>query len=142
MESYSPIICDSMDAEMGGCDPGLLPTLAGSDCLLIAREFGGFLDAQTVDVLEGPEAVDGAARSVRLKHRMVVLATLAGRRMDELNLRGECDVAGFLATAEQEFSPELLSGVGMALYDGDPEATYDEWRDELQRTLAVIGPEE
>jgi hypothetical protein len=130
-----------MDAEMGGCDPALLPTFEGLDCDQIAQEFGEFLDTQTVAVLEGPEMVDGNGRSVRLKHRMVVLTTLAGRRLDELDLRGECDIVGFLATAEQRFSAELMSGVGAALYDGDPVATYEEWRTELERTLALIEPD-
>lgn len=139
-DSPSPSICDFMDAQMGGCDADL-PEFTGEDCEAIAAEFGRFLDARTVAILEGPEGVDGEGRSVRLKQDMVLLSTLAGRRLDELELRGACEPGEFLRAVEAEFSDALREGVGMALYDGNPPATYDEWRDELLRTLAVIEVE-
>lgn len=137
----SASICDGVDAEMGGCDQQQ-PEFAAADCAGVGREFGVYLDDRTRQIIEGPEAVGGEARSVRLRQAMVLLSARANDYLRERRLHATCDVPEFLSAAEAEFSPQLREGVGDALYDGAPLATYDEWKSELTLTLGVIDAEE
>jgi hypothetical protein len=140
-DSPSASICAGVDAQMGGCDEQQ-PEFAATDCSGVGREFGAYLDDRTLQVIEGPDAVGGEARSVRLRQAMVLLSARANDYLRELGLHASCDVPEFVTAAEAEFSPELREGVGDALYDGAPPATYEDWKSELQLMLGVIDAEE
>ena len=139
--SPSASICDGVDAEMGGCDEEQ-PEFTATDCPGMGREFGAALDRRALAIVDGPDAVDGEARSVRLRQAMVLLSARANDHLRDLGLHASCDVPEFLGAAEAEFSAELREGVGDALYDGAPSATFDEWMSELTLMLGIIDAEE
>lgn len=140
-DSPSRSSCAGIGAEFGGCDDDL-PQFTATDCATVGREFGAFLDQRTVDVITGPEAVDGEARSVRIMQTLVLLSASVNQYLREAGLHADCDVPVFLEAAETEFSPELKDSVGGALFDGNPAATYEDWYRELTRTIGVIDAEE
>jgi len=45
----------------------------------------------------------------------------------------------FLEAAERGFSNELRAGIGHAMYDGQPDVSYQEFRDGLARVMSGIG---
>ena len=137
--SSPPRISDGISSELGGCDE--LPVFAGDSCDALAAEYGRLLDDEVIEIIEGPAGVDGEARSARLKQVMTLLAVVAGRRLDEVGIGRTCDVRAFRTIAEAEFSPQLREQVGRVMYDGDPVATYDEWLDDLENSLRVLGSE-
>lgn len=139
--SPSASICDGVDAQMGGCDEEQ-PEFAATDCAGVGREFGTYLDERTRQIIEGPEAVGGDARSVRLRQAMVLLSARANEYLRDTDLHASCDIPEFLAAAEAQFSPQLKDRVGTALYDGAPPATYEEWKSELTLMLGIIDAEE
>ncbi len=140
-QTPSRSICDGVGAELGGCDAEQ-PEFTQTECAAVGREFGALLDERTVGIITGPEGVDGEARSVRVKQAMVLVSVRANNHLREIGLHATCDVPEFLEAAEAEFSPELKRSVGEVLYDGAPPASYEEWLDELTRTIAVIDAEE
>lgn len=73
---------------------------------------------------------------------MVLLSARANDYLKELGLHDSCDVPEFLDAAEAELSPQLRDGVGGALYDGVPPATYEEWKSEVTLMLGIIDAEE
>lgn len=133
--------CAGIGAELGGCDEDL-PQFTATECTAVGREFGAFLDQRTLAIITGPDAVDGEARSVRIMQTLVLLSVLANRYLREIDLHADCDVPEFLEAAEGEFSGELRDSVGDVLFDGAPPATYQDWRQELARTISVIDAEE
>lgn len=140
-DARSPSICAAVDARMGGCDEQQ-PEFAATDCSGVGREFGAYLDDRTRQIVAGPDAVEGEARSVRLRQAMVLLSARANDYLKEHGLHASCDVPEFLAAAETQFSEELRRGVEDAFYDGAPRATYDEWKRELMLMLGIIDAEE
>jgi hypothetical protein len=133
----SPAVCpDGISTEMGACDTRHVYT--GSTCAELAREWVGVLNATAGPVVTGPPTVGDQARSVRLHLAMVTSAVGVNARIRELDLARECDVPGFMAVAEPLLSPELRSGAGQAMYDGDPVASFDDWLADLRKTLRVI----
>ena len=134
-------ICDGVDGQMGGCDEEQ-PEFTATDCAGVGREFGALLDERTLAILEGPEAVSGEARSVRLRQAMVLVSARANDHLREQGIHADCDVPEFLEAAESQFSAAVRDGVGIALYDGAPPATYEEWRSELTLMLGIIDAEE
>lgn len=140
-ETPTPSICDGIGADIGGCRSDL-PVFEGEDCAAIGREFGAYLNDETLAIVQGPSDVDGEARSVRLKQAMTLMASLANTQLDALGLRSACDAPQFLAAAEPEFSDELRATVGDALFDGQPAATYQEWFADVERSVSVIDTEE
>ena len=136
----TPEICDGMAAEMGGCDDDL-PSFTADSCGGAAREWGRLVDAQVLDIISGPEAVDGDGRSVRLKQAVVLLSTLAGRHLDEVGIRDRCDSEPFVEVPEAEFSDELRAQVGSAMFDGAPVVSYEEWLLDVARIATMIEDE-
>lgn len=134
-------ICAGVDAEMGGCEERQ-PEFAATDCEGVAREFGEQLEDWTMGIVEGPESVEGQARSVRLLQAMVLVSQRANAHLKEVGLHADCDVPEFLSAAKEEFTPQLRDSVGGAFYDGDPVATYEEWLAEVARMLRIIDAEE
>jgi hypothetical protein len=86
----------------------------------------------------GPATVGDQAKSVRLHLAMVTSTVGVNARIRELDLAVRCDVPGFMAVAEPLLSPELRSGAGQAMYDGDPVASFEEWLADVRKVLRVI----
>ena len=133
-------ICDGIGVEMGGCADDL-PSFTGKDCDAVAREWGRLVEAGVVAIVSGPEAVDGEARSVRLKQLVVLMSVLAGRHLDDIGVREQCEAERFLGVAEKEFSDEVRDQVGSAMFDGEPVVPYQEWRADVARTVRSIEDE-
>lgn len=135
--SPTSAICDGIAAEMGGCGEDL-PAFTADDCDGVAREWGRQIDSQVRAIISGPDAVDGEARSVRIKQAAVLLSALAGRHLDDVGVRAQCDATEFLEIGEGEFSDELRERVGGAMFDGEPVVPYEEWLADLARTARSI----
>lgn len=90
----------------------------------------------------GDEASTAAPHGGPLPRRWRGESVRANNHLREIGLHATCDVPEFLEAAEAEFSPELKRSVGEVLYDGAPPASYEDWLDDLTRTIAVIDAEE
>ena len=135
--SPTATVCNGIAAEMGGCAEDL-PTFEGRDCDAVARQWGQMVNRSVLRIISGPDAVDGEARSVRLRQSVVLLSSLAGRHLDNVGVRSQCESARFLELGEEEFSDQLRDQVGRVMFDGDPVVPYDEWRADLARTVTSI----
>ena len=133
----SPTVCGGVSSEVGGCTTDR-HTFTGDSCHDLAREWAAVLDAGVVGVLRGPAEVGDQARSVLLKQVVVITTIDLNARLEVLGLRNTCDLQEFMATAEPAFSAELRTGVGDAMYDGLPPATYGEWLADVQKTASII----
>lgn len=122
---------------MGGCDPGR-HTFTGETCQALAREWATVIDGAVVNVLRGPAVVEDQGRSVLLRQALVVATVDLTRRLDELEPRPACDLDEFMTSAEPLFSPELRAGVGEALFDGQPSASYEDWLEDVRQTVRII----
>ena len=135
--SASQQVCGGISADIGGCTTPR-HTFTGSTCRDLAREWAGELDPALVAILDGPAVSNENARSVRLQQALVIATADMNIRMRALNLQDECDAPEFLATAEPLFSAKLKTGIGVALFDGSPVSTYDDWLGDVRRQLRVI----
>lgn len=133
----SPTVCDGVSSEAGGCTANR-HTFTSDTCQDLAREWAAVVDEGVLGVLRGPTEVAGQGRSVLLRQVVVIPTVDLNERLRELGLRGTCDPGDFMASAEPVFSAELRAGVGDAMYDGLPPASYDEWLVDVQKTVAII----
>ena len=140
-QAPTPTVCDGVSSEAGGCNPGR-HVFTASTCADLAEEWATALDSAVVALLQSPPVVDQQGRGVRIKQAMVIISVDLNERLRTLGLRASCDVPEVVGIGEPLFSPALRAGVGNAMYDGDPPATYDEWRADLLRSLQVIDDEE
>jgi hypothetical protein len=140
-QAPAPTVCDGVSSEAGGCDAGRHLFVADT-CADLAREWAGALDRAVVAVLDGPPDVGQQGRGVRMKQAMVITSVDLNERLRTLGLRAACDVPEVMEIAEPLLSPALKAGVGNAMYDANPPATYDEWRADLLRSIQVIDHEE
>ena len=134
----SPTVCDGISSEVGGCTANR-HTFTGDTCQDLAREWATVLDEGVVGVLRGPAAVGDQGRGVLLHQVLIITTVDMNTRLEELGLRNTCDLAEFMATAEPVFSAELRAGVGDAMYDGLPPASYEEWLADVQKTASIIS---
>jgi hypothetical protein len=121
---------------------GISKSEVSRTCDGLAGEWGTFVDKLVVAIIAGPPDVGEEGKSVRLKQAVVITTNDMNQRMRALSLESECDVDGVLRVAEPRFSAALRSGVGMAMYDGDPAVGYDEWITDVRRSLEVIDDED
>jgi hypothetical protein len=135
--SPSQTVCGGVSSEVGGCTAER-HEFTGETCDALAEEWAGALDKAILAVLTGPEVVADQGRSVRIRQALVITTTDMNARLHALGLRDNCDVEEFMATAEPAFSPELRAGVGNALYDGAPPATYEEWIQDVENVARMI----
>lgn len=135
--TLTPTVCDGISSEVGGC-AGDRHTFTSSSCADLAREWAGEVDKAVVAILRGPKVVNNEARSSRLRQKLSVVTIDMTTRLRELALQKDCDLPEFMAIAEPMFSPELRAGVGDALYDGNPSATYEEWLDDVRSVAKMI----
>jgi hypothetical protein len=135
------IVCGGVTAQAGGCDPGR-HVYTGTTCADLAKEWGEAIDEKVVGVLASPPVVDQQGRGVRIKQAIVIASVDLNDRLRSLGLRATCDAPEVMKSAEPMFSTVLREGVGGAMYDGNPSTTYEEWRADLLKTIAVIDDEE
>ena len=135
---------------LAGCGIGLpsaaptpvtfqVPQFTGSTCDEIADQLGPVADAMLVAVVQGPEAVQGEARSVLQPRVMNGLALGARDRMATLGITADCTMPAFLQRAERGFSEELRATIGTAAYDGNPVIDYQAWLLEFSNMLVFVG---
>lgn len=136
-ETPANSFCNDISAEVGGCDPDA-PAFSGTTCDELAIEWGREVDRRLTEIIEGSAVVDGEQRSARAHKALVLPTLLVSARIRELGLTPACDADAFAATAEDSFGATLREGVGGVLYDGEPQVTYEQWRDEMVRTLDAI----
>jgi hypothetical protein len=134
-------ICAGVSSEMGGCTAER-HTYTGSTCAELAVEWAAVVDKAIVAVLDGPDAVDGSRRSARLRQAIGIATVDMMPRMRELGIVQSCDMPEFLAAAEPQFSQRLRSGVGAALFDGDPVMTYQDWVADVKKVVRMIDQNE
>lgn len=132
--SPSQEVCDGISADMGGCT-GERHQFTSTTCADLAREWVTVLDPAVVAILDGPA---GVRRSSLLKQAVVITTLDMNTRLRALDLQADCDAPEFMAVAVPLFSDKVRSGVGNALWDGEPPATFEEWLDDVRRTLRVI----
>jgi hypothetical protein len=130
-------VCDGISDDMGGCTTER-HQFTGSTCADLAREWVTVLDPAVLAILDGPAGVNSQARSSRLKQVVVITTLDMNTRLRALDLQADCDVPEFMAVAVPLFSEKVRSGAGSALWDGNPPATFEEWLDDVSRTLRVI----
>ena len=133
----SPTVCDGVSSELGGCTANR-HTYTGGTCQDLAREWATIVNEGIVDVLRGPAVVGEQGRSVLIRQALTLTTVDVNERLRELGLRGTCDVSEFVATAEPLFSAELRAGVGDALYDGLPPASYEEWLADVSKAARIL----
>ena len=132
----SATVCAGISSEVGGCTAR--HTFVGSTCADLAKEWAEVLDLAVIAVLDGPDSVAEQGRSVRLRQALVITTADMNTRLQALGLKADCDLPEFIGVAEPLFSAKLRAGVGVALFDGNPAATYEEWLDDVRTVARVI----
>jgi hypothetical protein len=132
----SATVCGGISSEVGGCT--VRHKFIASTCENLASEWARVLDLAVVAVLDGPDSVAEQGRSVRLRQVLVITTADMNTRLQELDLKADCDLPEFIAVAEPLFSAKLRAGVGGALFDGNPAATYEDWLDDVRKVARVI----
>jgi len=127
--------CDGISADFGGCSPDR-PRFSGTSCSDLAAEWGRDVDRRIVELISGPAAIDGKAKSVRSVDVLVLTSLVVTKRLDALGLRASCPMAEFWPIALQQFSAEMKAGAGGILFDGSPIVSFDDW---LGRAKEVVG---
>lgn len=140
-------VCLAVGLLVGGCagsttQPDETPVYAGTTCGELATEWGQEVDRRITAIIDGPDVVNGSAKSARNTHALVLASTAMSEHMNHLGLLNECDLPEFLPIAEQEFSDKLRSEAGTILYDAQPVATYDDWHTNMESILLVIDSED
>ena len=118
--------------------PDETPVYTGTTCAELAREWGQEVDRRITDIIDGPEVVNGQAKSAQNTDALVLPSTALSVHLTHVGMLNECDMPEFLPIAEREFSDKLRSGAGTILYDADPVATYDDWHAKMESILLVI----
>ena len=132
-----PTHCDGLPREMGACSPNR-PSYEGATCLEVAREWGAHMDERVLDVINGPEARRGQARSSLLVDAEILVTQLANFHMRPTRMTTGCTPTEFLEVGEVEFSAELRDKVGSVMWDGNPPVDYQDWRTRLETYLPLI----
>jgi hypothetical protein len=135
--SPTPSSCEGVSTEIGPC--GGRPTFAGTTCESLAAEFGQALEGALLEIVRGPADVGGDAKSSRVIHAEAFVTTALTDRMVAIGLIEQCKMPAFLDSAKSGFSDELKAGIGHALYDGQPDVSYQEFLDRLAKVMSGIG---
>ena len=136
-----PTHCDGLPREMGACSSDR-PSYEGTTCLEVARDWGMHMDERVLEVINGPEARRGQARSSLLVDAEILVTQLANFHMRPSRMSAECSPEEFLEVGEAEFSAELREKVGDVMWDGNPVVDYQDWRERLKTYLPLIFGED
>ena len=136
--SPAPSSCDGISSEVGGCDSGQ-PSFTGTTCNEVGAEWGEAIDTGIRAVIAEPPMVDGKQRSSRISDVMVLAFVRASKQLQATGQLESCTAADFLDAATPAFSDELKQGIGAALYDGSPNATYEQFLSEVQNVIRQLG---
>jgi hypothetical protein len=136
-----PSICDGIPADMGGCSQQR-PVYAGDTCEEVAAEWGTAIETLMTPILDEPAVVDDQQRSSRILGANIVASVTAATHLDEIGLLGTCRSEAFVAAAEAGFSAGFRGRILNVLYDGQPVATWDQFRSELTRGISIIDVSE
>jgi hypothetical protein len=131
-----PQFCNGISAGIDGCDNP--PQYEGTTCAALAAEWGRVVNERVAAVIQGPAVVDDSQRSARIQRTLVLATVTLSTHMDQNGLLGECSAAEILSGARPEFSDELQAGIGSALYDDNPPATWEQFNAEALRGLSVL----
>jgi hypothetical protein len=82
-------VCDGISSDVGGCT-AVRHTFTGSTCQAIGVEWADVIDEAIVAILDGPEAVDGDARSVRLQQAAVITTVDMNAHLRDLERDPAC----------------------------------------------------
>lgn len=63
---------------------------------------------------------------MRLRQALAITTVDMNTRLRSLGIQRDCDLPGFMAAAEPEFSSKLRAEVGSALFDSVPVATWED----------------
>jgi hypothetical protein len=130
----APSSCDGISSGLGGCAAGQ-PSFAGTTCAEVGAEWGQAVDAGIRAVIAGPPTADGKQRSARISDVMVLAFVRASQQLQTAGRLEGCSSADFLSAATPAFSADLKRGIGSALYDGSPEATFEQFLAEVQNVI-------
>jgi len=130
-------ICNGVSTEIRPCDA--VPSFEGNTCEALAAEYGTALDRALLEIVRGPADVGGEAKSSRLIHAEASVTTALTDRMVAIGLIETCTMPAFLDAAQVHFSQELETTIGHALYDGQPDVTYEEFLNDLSQIMSGIG---
>jgi hypothetical protein len=133
----APSGCNGVATDVGRC--GSAPSFTATTCEALAAEYGWALDQALLPILRGPADEGGEAKSVRLLHMEAEVTVAMTTRLVEVGLIETCKMPDFLNAAEPRFSGELRSTVGHALFDGQPDVTYQEFLTRLAKVMSGIG---
>jgi len=132
-----PSVCDDIQADIGGCRVDR-PVYLALDCDGLAGEWGASIERLVTPIFAEEPLRDGKQKSARIHDAMVLATIAAGLHMDRHGLLGTCESAAFMEIAGPAFGEPFRAGIGDALYDAAPVATWDQFLFELQRVVRVI----
>lgn len=132
-----PDSCDGLPRDIGACSSNR-PTYSGTSCAEVAEEWGKQLDTRVVAIINGPADAQGKGRSSRLLDVDILTTQLANKYLRDTGLTAQCQTEEFLATGEAQFSQQTKDGVGLIMFEGEPEVEYSEWRGRLEQFIDSI----
>ena len=134
----APSSCDGVSSGIGGCASGQ-PTFAGTNCEEVGAEWGQAVDTGIRAVIAEPPVVNGKQKSARINDVMVLAFVRASGQLQATGQLEACTAADFLDAATPAFSDELKQGIGAALYDGSPVASWEQFLAEVQKVIKQLG---
>ncbi|MGI8828147.1 MAG: hypothetical protein ACR2I5_00025 [Candidatus Limnocylindria bacterium] len=93
-------------------------------------------------IFDGPANVNGNARSMQLVQAAVVSVQLANKHLRDNGLVAQCHADTFLAAAETTLPAGFRERIGDFRYEETRQSSYEEWRTNMLRFLALIDQEE
>jgi hypothetical protein len=130
--------CD-VDSLLSGC--GTRPAqFAGTDCATVGSELGAQLNTRLMEVVSGPQVVNGVDRSVLAASAQVYYADQVNKYLRDKHMVKTCSADELVDRIEPQISgavraaaPDLLATAG---------ATYPDWVTALRRDLRVVDDDE
>jgi hypothetical protein len=117
----------------------VVPAFTATTCDELAQELGRTADVELLSVINGPDQVDGEAKSVLVGNMQAFLAIGVTEHARELGIIADCAMPAFLEQAESGFSDELRAKIGSAAYDANPVIDYQQWLLEFSDQLVDRG---
>lgn len=121
-------MCDAIPAAIGGCDP-VQPAFTATNCADLGRQFGQEVSKRLQTVIDGPEVVNGEAKSARMTS---VQLLVIGRTRQYLERAGgpRCTVDDLVSGIRSAVPPTLKDAAAKAWWGFNP-GTFDTWLDQV-----------